>query len=134
MSSKVAAALRKVIPLADRVLVKRIEQQAKTASGILLPDSGKKLNEGEVVAVGPGAMTKEGKVLPVNVAVGDRVLLPEYGGHTVKLGEDEYHLYRDEDSASARCGRARCGRATGGGCAARRRRRRAPRRRRVARR
>ena len=49
------------------------------------------------MAVGPGAMTKEGKLLPVNVKVGDRVLLPEYGGHTVKLGDDEYHLYRDED-------------------------------------
>ena len=125
MSSKVVAALRKVIPLADRVLVKRIEQQAKvrcvfasslhsrarrrnrlntptlpspqTASGILLPDTGKKLNEGEVVAVGPGATTKEGKTLPMSVVVGDRVLLPEYGGHTVKLGEDEFHLYRDED-------------------------------------
>ena len=69
----------------------------QTASGILLPDTGKKLNEGEVVAVGPGATSKDGKLLPVYAKVGDRVLLPEYGGHTVKLGEDEYHLYRDED-------------------------------------
>jgi chaperonin GroES len=51
----------------------------------------------QVVAVGPGAVTREGKVLPMNVKVGDRVLLPEYGGHTVKIGEDEMHLYRDED-------------------------------------
>ncbi len=49
------------------------------------------------MAVGPGAVTREGKVLPMNVKVGDRVLLPEYGGHTVKIGEDEMHLYRDED-------------------------------------
>jgi chaperonin GroES len=55
------------------------------------------LNEGEVVAVGPGAKTKEGNTLPMSVVVGDRVLLPEYGGHTVKLGDDEFHLYRDED-------------------------------------
>lgn len=55
------------------------------------------MNEGEVVAVGPGATTKEGKLLPMYVKVGDRVLLPEYGGHLVKLGEEELHLYRDED-------------------------------------
>lgn len=47
--------------------------------------------------MGPGAVTREGKTLPMNVKVGDRVLLPEYGGHTVKIGEDELHLYRDED-------------------------------------
>jgi chaperonin GroES len=69
----------------------------QTAGGIYLPETGKKLNEGEVVAVGPGAITREGKTLPMNVAVGDRVLLPEYGGHTVKLGDDELHLYREED-------------------------------------
>jgi co-chaperonin GroES (HSP10) len=61
----------------------------QSAGGILLPDSGKKLNEGEVVAVGPGATAKDGKVLPMNVSVGDRVLLPEYGGHSVKIGEEE---------------------------------------------
>ena len=69
----------------------------QSAGGILLPDTGKKLNEGEVTAVGPGASTREGKILPMNVKVGDKVLLPEYGGHQVKLGEDEYHLYREED-------------------------------------
>jgi chaperonin GroES len=51
----------------------------------------------QVVAVGPGAMGKDGKVLPMNVAVGDRVLLPEYGGHTVTVDAQEMHLYRDED-------------------------------------
>jgi chaperonin GroES len=55
------------------------------------------LNEGEVVAVGPGSQNKEGKLLPMSVSVGDRVLLPEYGGHTVKVGEDELFLFRDED-------------------------------------
>ena len=87
--AKLQSALRKLVPLADRVLVKRIELQAKSAGGILLPDSGKKLNEGEVVAVGPGALGKDGKRSPISVAIGDRVLLPEYGGHTVKVGEDE---------------------------------------------
>lgn len=47
--------------------------------------------------MGPGAKTKDGKIVPMSVDVGDRVLLPEYGGHTVKLGEEEYHLYREED-------------------------------------
>ena len=60
-------------------------------------DSGKKLNEGEVVAVGPGALSKDGKLMAMNVVVGDRVLLPEYGGHSVKIGEDELFLFRDED-------------------------------------
>ena len=69
----------------------------QSAGGILLPETGKKLNEGEVVAIGPGAQTKEGKTLPMSVSVGDRVLLPEYGGHTVKVGDEELFLYRDED-------------------------------------
>jgi chaperonin GroES len=69
----------------------------QTAGGILLPDSGKKTNEGEVVSVGPGAVGRDGKLLPVHVAAGDRVLLPEYGGHTIKVGDEELHLYRDED-------------------------------------
>lgn len=50
-----------------------------------------------MVAVGPGSQNKEGKLLPMSVSVGDRVLLPEYGGHTVKVGEDELFLFRDED-------------------------------------
>jgi chaperonin GroES len=60
-------------------------------------DSGKKLNEGEVVAVGKGALSKDGSLLPMNVSVGDRVMLPEYGGHSVKIGEEELFLFRDED-------------------------------------
>lgn len=85
--------LRKLIPLADRVLVKRIEPLTKTAGGILLPDSAQtKEKEAEVVAVGPG--TEKNKI---TVAVGDKVLLPEYGGQTVKMGEDEYFLFRNDD-------------------------------------
>ena len=72
-----------------RATTHTLHAPAQSAGGILLPDSGKKLNEGEVVAVGPGATAKDGKVLPMNVSVGDRVLLPEYGGHSVKIGEDE---------------------------------------------
>ena len=49
------------------------------------------------MSVGPGAVGRDGKLLPVHVAAGDRVLLPEYGGHTIKVGDEELHLYRDED-------------------------------------
>lgn len=70
----------------------------QTASGIYLPDADQqKQNEGEVVAVGPGARTIEGTLIPVQSAVGDKVLLPEYGGSLVKLGTEEFHLFRDED-------------------------------------
>ena len=99
MASKAAAAVvRKVVPLADRVLVRKIELAAKSAGGILLhSEAGKKTNEGEIVAVGPGATGRDGKLIPVNVAAGDRVLLPEYGGHAIKVGEEELYLFRDED-------------------------------------
>jgi chaperonin GroES len=70
----------------------------QTAGGILLPEApGSKKNEGEVVAVGPGALNPQGERIPPSVSVGDNVLLPEYGGHTVKLGEEEFLLVRDED-------------------------------------
>jgi chaperonin GroES len=71
---------------------------AQTASGIYLPDAdAQKQNEGEVVAVGPGLRTHEGSLVPVQSAVGDKVLLPEYGGAVVKLDGQDFHLYRDED-------------------------------------
>jgi len=70
---------------------------SQSAGGILLPDSGVKKNEGEVVSVGPGGLDRDGNRRPMSVAVGDTVLLPEYGGHTVKMGEQEFQLFRDED-------------------------------------
>ena len=90
--------VRRLIPLADRVLVKRSVAATQSAGGILLPESAqKKENEGVVVEVGPGARDKDGNLVPVALAVGDRVLLPEYGGHAVKLGEEELQLFRDQD-------------------------------------
>ncbi len=84
---------RKLIPIADRVLIKRILPQTQTAGGVYLPETKlEKPNEGKVVAVGPGL-----KGEPMQCKEGDTVLLPEYGGHTVKLGEEEYQLFRDED-------------------------------------
>ena len=77
--------------------MKRVAPQSKTASGILLPDnSSSKLNEGTVVAVGPGARDQQGKIIPLTVAVGQKVLLPEYG-QTIKIDNEEYHIYREND-------------------------------------
>eukprot|EP00943_MAST-04B_sp_MAST-4B-sp1_P002341 g2341.t1 len=89
---------RKLIPLANRVLLKRAEVVTKTASGIYLPDSAQsKPNEAEVIAVGPGAKNKDGNLIDMSVSVGDKVLLPEFGGTEVKLGDDTFYLFRDED-------------------------------------
>jgi len=93
-----SALSRRIQPLADRVLVRKVLPQVKTAGGIFLPDSvQKKEIEGEIVAVGPGAIAKDGNRLPMFLAKGDRVLLPEYGGHTIELGSEELHLYRQDD-------------------------------------
>eukprot|EP00471_Norrisiella_sphaerica_P006398 CAMPEP_0184483434 /NCGR_PEP_ID=MMETSP0113_2-20130426/5086_1 /TAXON_ID=91329 /ORGANISM="Norrisiella sphaerica, Strain BC52" /LENGTH=93 /DNA_ID=CAMNT_0026863825 /DNA_START=117 /DNA_END=398 /DNA_ORIENTATION=+ len=86
------------MPLFNRVLVQRVAVETKTASGILLPESAQKaLNQGTVVAVGPGGRAPDGTKLPMEIKVGDDVLLPEYGGQKVKLGDDEYTLYQDVD-------------------------------------
>merc|ERR1712196_341068 len=95
MAARAVASFR---PLLDRVLVQRTAAVTQTAGGILLPESVQsKVNEGSVVAVGPGGRTRDGEPLPMSVNVGDSVLLPEYGGTSVKFGDDEYHLFRDED-------------------------------------
>ncbi|PSS01730.1 Chaperonin like [Actinidia chinensis var. chinensis] len=88
---------RRLIPSLNRVLVEKIIPPSKTNTGILLPEKTTKLNSGKVVAVGAGSRDREGKLIPVSVKEGDTVLLPEYGGTEVKLGEKEYHLYRDDD-------------------------------------
>ena len=80
------------------MLVRRAEQISKTSSGIYLPESAQsKPNEAEVIAVGPGAKSADGNTIPMSVKAGDKVLLPEYGGTEVKLGDDTFHLFRDED-------------------------------------
>ncbi|KAK8582979.1 hypothetical protein V6N13_069745 [Hibiscus sabdariffa] len=87
---------KRLIPALNRVLVEKILPPSKTTSGILLPEKSTKLNSGKVVAVGPGAMDKEGKTIAVPFKEGDTVLLPEFGGSQVKLGDKEFCLYRDE--------------------------------------
>ncbi|KAH8889730.1 hsp10-like protein [Thozetella sp. PMI_491] len=90
--------IKSLVPLLDRVLVQRIKADTKTASGIFLPESSvKELNEGRVLAVGPGGLDKDGKRVAMGVQSGDRVLIPQYGGSPVKVGEEEFHLFRDSE-------------------------------------
>ncbi|ORY24972.1 chaperonin 10-like protein [Naematelia encephala] len=91
--------IRSLQPLFDRVLVQRFKPETKTASGIFLPSSAttSPLPEATVIAIGPGAPNKDGVVTPVSVKVGDRVLLPGWGGSPIKVGEDEYHLFKDAE-------------------------------------
>lgn len=90
--------IKNLAPLLDRVLVQRIKPEAKTASGIFLPESSvKEQNEAKVLAVGPGAVDRNGQRIPMSVAAGDKVLIPQFGGSTVKVGEEEYHLFRDSE-------------------------------------
>jgi chaperonin GroES len=88
----------KIRPLADRIVVKRLEQQEKTKGGIIIPDTAKeKPIEGEVVAVGNGKILEDGTVRKLDVKVGDRVLFAKYGGTEVKLDGDERLVVREDD-------------------------------------
>ncbi|KAG1851532.1 chaperonin 10-like protein [Suillus tomentosus] len=91
--------IKAVIPLLDRVLVQRFKPETKTASGIFLPSSSTTtpLPEATVIAVGPGAPNKDGDVVPTQVKAGDRVLLPGWGGNSIKVGEEEYFLFKDSE-------------------------------------
>ncbi len=87
----------KIKPLNDRILVKRLEEESKTKGGIIIPDSAKeKPAQGEVVAVGAGKLSDDGKRTPLQVKAGDRVLFAKYAGTEVKI-EDEEHLVMRED-------------------------------------
>ncbi len=88
----------KIRPLYDRILVRRVEEEEKTKGGIIIPDSAKeKPMEGEVVSAGNGRMTEDGKVLALDVKVGDRILFSKYGGTEVKIDDVEYLIMREED-------------------------------------
>ena len=85
-------------PLHDRVIVKRMEEERKTASGIVIPDSAaEKPDQGEVVAIGKGRILENGKVQPLDIKVGDRILFGKYSGQTVKVKGDELLVMREED-------------------------------------
>ena len=85
-------------PLHDRVLIKVLDSEAKTAGGIIIPDTAKeKPQEGEVVAVGPGGKTEDGKLLPMDVKIGDIVLFGKWSGTEVKMNGDEYLIMKESD-------------------------------------
>lgn len=88
----------KLRPLHDRVVVKRIESETKTASGIVLPDAAtEKPDQGEVLAVGPGRRGDDGKLIALDVKVGDRVLFGKYSGQTVKVDGEELLMMKEDD-------------------------------------
>jgi chaperonin GroES len=88
----------KIRPLQDRIIVKRIEEEEKTKGGIIIPDTAKeKPMEGKIIAVGKGKLLEDGKVHPVDVKVGDRVLFGKYAGTEVKIDGEEHLIMREDD-------------------------------------
>jgi len=88
----------KIRPLHDRVVVKRVEEERKTAGGIVIPDNAaEKPDQGEVIAVGNGKILEDGKLRPLDVKVGDRILFGKYSGSTFKMEGEEYLVMREDD-------------------------------------
>ena len=88
----------KIRPLQDRVIVKRLEEEEKTKGGIIIPDTAKeKPQEGKVIAVGKGKVTEDGKLIPLDVKAGDRILFVKYSGTEVKIEGEEHLIMREED-------------------------------------
>jgi chaperonin GroES len=88
----------KIRPLHDRIIVKRLDEERKTASGIVIPDTAaEKPDQGEVKAVGSGKVLEDGKLRPLDVKVGDKVLFGKYSGQTVKVKGEELLVMREED-------------------------------------
>jgi len=93
-----AGAVKRFLPLFDRVLVERFAPELKTKGGIMLPEKSQgKILEATVIAVGPGKTTDSGSLIPPSVKAGDRILLPEYGGTKVTFDDKEYFIFRDSD-------------------------------------
>ena len=85
-------------PMQDRIIVKRVDEETKTAGGIFIPDTAKeKPQQGEVVAVGKGKKNEDGKVTPLDVQVGDKVLFGKYAGTEIKLEGQDYLIMREDD-------------------------------------
>ena len=90
--------MKKIRPLHDRVIVRRLEEERKSAGGIVIPDSAKeKPVQGEVIAVGSGKIMEDGKIRPLDVKAGDKILFGKYSGTEVKLDGQEYVVMREED-------------------------------------
>ncbi|MCR4392751.1 MAG: co-chaperone GroES [Dehalococcoidales bacterium] len=90
--------MEKLLPLGDKVIIKPIEKEEVTRGGIILPDTAKeKPQEGEVIAAGPGRLTKDGNKIPLDVKVGDRVLFGKYSGSEIKLNDEKYLIMPESD-------------------------------------
>jgi chaperonin GroES len=90
--------MTKFRPLGDRVLVKRIKEEERTKGGIVIPDTAKeKPQEGKVIAVGKGKYTDEGKLIPIDVRSGDKILFGKYSGSEVQLDGEEHIIMREDD-------------------------------------
>lgn len=90
--------MTKFRPLGDRVLVKRIKEEERTKGGIVIPDTAKeKPQEGKVVAVGKGKYSEDGKLIPIEIRAGDKILFGKYSGSEVKLDGEEHVIMREED-------------------------------------
>ena len=90
--------MMKIRPLHDRVVVERIEEERTTAGGIVIPDNAaEKPDQGKVIAVGNGKILEDGKLRPLDVKVGDRILFGKYSGSTIKIEGTEYLVMREED-------------------------------------
>jgi chaperonin GroES len=88
----------KIQPLGDRVLVAPVKEEEAKKGGIIIPDTAKeKPTNGKVIAIGTGKLDDNGKKIPFNVKVGDKVLMPKYGGTEVKIDDKEYQIVREED-------------------------------------
>jgi chaperonin GroES len=88
----------KLRPLNDRILVKRVEEEAKTKGGIIIPDTAKeKPAEGKIIAVGKGTLNPEGKRVPLEVKIGDRILFGKYGGQEIKVEGEEYMIMSEQE-------------------------------------
>ncbi len=90
--------MSKIRPLQDRIIVKRVEEEEKTKGGIIIPDTAKeKPLEGKVLAVGNGKVLEDGKVRPLDIKVGDRILFSKYSGTEVKIDGEEHLILREDD-------------------------------------
>ena len=88
----------KIRPLHDRILVKRLEEEGKTSGGLFIPDSAKeKPIQAKVIAVGAGKRDKDGKIIPLDVKAGDKVLFSKYSGSEIKIDGDEHLILREDD-------------------------------------
>lgn len=90
--------MTKIRPLGDRILVKRIKEEENTKGGIIIPDTAKeKPQEGKVVAVGKGKLNEDGKLIPLEVKAGDKILFGKYSGSEIKLEGEEHLILREDD-------------------------------------